>query len=89
MMDEDYEIVSVQPSDAPPNMSGSDWHCYVIVQGTNTIRGYRRGKIGVVRTAVEDIVSRLNERRIGKRGTVQLVIPSSRKLARQAGEEPL
>lgn len=82
-MEQDYEIVSVQPTEPPKNMAGSNWHCYVIVQGTNTIRGYRQGNLGSVTKAVEEIVMRLNERRVGKRGPVQLVIPSSKKQASQ------
>jgi hypothetical protein len=37
-------------------MVGTGWHCYVIEQGENRIRGYQR----------------LNERRYGKRGRVHL-----------------
>ena len=49
-------------------MGGTDWHCYVIGQGTNTIRGYRQGSLEAVRQSTEEIVTRLNERRLGKRG---------------------
>lgn len=48
-------------------MGGTGWHCYVIAQGTNTIRGYKQGSLEIVRQAVEEIVTRLNERRLGKR----------------------
>ena len=75
-MDELYQIESVQPADPPQDMEGSNWFCYIIVQGTNTIRGYRQGKIGAVRDAVEELVGQLNERRIGKRGRVHLVMPT-------------
>jgi len=72
MTAEDYEIVSVRPAEAPPDMEGTGWHCYVIGQGTNMIRGYRQGDLNAVTTAVEEIVVRLNERRFGKRGRVHL-----------------
>ena len=72
MIDDSYEIISVEPADPPVNTSGSDWHCYVIAQGDNTIRGFRQGNVRSVRQSVEEIVLRLNERRIGKRGRVQL-----------------
>ena len=62
-----YRTDSVQPSNPPPGMDGSDWHCYVIVQGSNSIRGYRPGSHKVVMRAVEEIVLQLNERRFGKR----------------------
>lgn len=81
MTEENYEIVSVRPSEPPPDTDGTDWHCYVITQGTNTIRGYRQGNLNTVTNAVNDIVNRLNERRVGKRGRVHLVMPASRKSA--------
>ncbi|MFQ6007041.1 MAG: hypothetical protein ACE5OQ_16245 [Woeseia sp.] len=68
-----FEIVSIQRTQAPCGGEGSDWHRYIIVQGTNTIHGCRQGNLGAVTSAVEEIVARLNERRIGKRGRVQLV----------------
>jgi len=60
LMDELYQIESVQPADPPQDMEGSNWFCYIIVQGTNTIRGYRQGKIGAVTDAVEELVGQLN-----------------------------
>ena len=70
--EEAYEIVSVEPTDPPGDMVGTGWHCYVIEQGKNTIRGYQRGNIKDVTRAVEEIVARLNERRYGKSGRVHL-----------------
>ncbi|MDH3441440.1 MAG: hypothetical protein OEM63_11855, partial [Gammaproteobacteria bacterium] len=55
------------------------WHCYIIEQGNNTIRGYQQGKITAVRESVEAIVERLNERRFGKRGRVHLDMSVSSK----------
>lgn len=81
MIEQDYEIESVRPAEPPSDMDGSDWHCYVITQGNNRIRGFRRGQPRAVMTAVEEIVSRLNERRMGKRGRVHLIMPSSKKPA--------
>lgn len=72
MIEEDYKILSVQPTEAPLDMDGNDWHCYIIAQGNNTIRGYQQGNIRSVTTTVEEIVVRLNERRMGKRGRVHL-----------------
>jgi hypothetical protein len=66
---EDYAVVSIAPSGSPRDMPGTDWHCYVITQGDNTIRGYRQGKIDSVTTFVAELVERLNERRLGKRYT--------------------
>lgn len=68
-----YEMVSVQREDPPSGMEGADWHHYVIAQGTNTIHGHRQGDLKAVTLAVEEIVAQLNERRMGKRGRVNLV----------------
>lgn len=68
-----YEIVSVLRAEPPSGAEGTDWHRYVIAQGTNTINGHRRGNLKTVRRAVEEIVAQLNERRLGKRGRVNLV----------------
>ena len=68
MIEDDYKIVSVESTVPPENLGGTGWHCYVIKQGTNTIRGYRQGSLEAVRQSVEEIVTRLNERRLGKRG---------------------
>lgn len=74
-----YEIVSVRRAEAPPGAEGSDWHRYVIMQGTNAIHGCRRGNLKTVTWAVEEIVAQLNERRLGKRGRVQLVMTPKNK----------
>ena len=76
---EEYAIVSVEPTSPPRDMDGTDWHCYIIEQGNNTIRGYQQGKITAVRESVEAIVERLNERRFGKRGRVHLDMSVSSK----------
>ena len=68
-----YQIVSLQRSKPPRGFEGSKWHRYVIGQGANTIQGYRQGDIGPVRTAVEQLVAQMNERRVGKRGHAHLV----------------
>ena len=69
-----YEIVSVQRGEPPAGAEGSDWHNYVIAQGANTIQGCRQGSLKLVTGAVEEIVAQLNERRLGKRGRVHLVM---------------
>ncbi|GBF31398.1 hypothetical protein MnTg04_01359 [bacterium MnTg04] len=72
-MGQPYEIVSVQRAEPPPGLEGSDWYRYVITQGDNTINGCRQGNLKAVTMAVEEIVVQLNERRLGKRGRVNLV----------------
>ena len=68
-----YKIVSIQRAEPPTGAEGSNWHNYVIEHGTSTINGYQQGSLKVVTTAVEEIVAQLNERRLGKRGRVNLV----------------
>ena len=70
---EPFEIVSVRRTKPPYGFQGVDWYHYEIVQGTNTIHGYRQGNLAAVTSAVEQIVTQLNERRMGKRGRVHLV----------------
>ncbi|MGI9203204.1 MAG: hypothetical protein ACR2Q3_04305 [Woeseiaceae bacterium] len=76
LIEEAYQIDSVTPADPPAGMEGDDWHCYIIMQGTNSIRGYRQGKRRAVMTAVEEIVAQLNERRFGKRGRPKKAEPA-------------
>ena len=80
---ESYEIESVSPAEPPQGMDGTNWHCYIIVQGTNKIRGFRQGNRKAVMAAVEEIVTQLNERRGGKRGRVHVQLPSAKKQTRQ------
>ena len=82
MLDEDYEIVSVEPTDPPEGMVGSDWHCYIIEQGRNRIRGYQQGGVKSVTRAVEEIVARLNDRRYGRSKRVHLTMSSPAKKAK-------
>ena len=72
-LDEPYEMVSVRRAAPPPGEAGTNWYRYVIVQGKNTIRGYRKGELKAVTSSVEEIVAQLNERRSGKRGRVSIV----------------
>ncbi len=74
-----YEILSVKRTETPPGAEGSNWHHYVIVQGPNTIRGYRQGNLKAVKSAVEEIVVLLNERQLGNRGRVNLMPTPKRK----------
>jgi hypothetical protein len=72
------QIESVEP---PTEGAGKYWCKYTIVQGTNTITGYRQGGVKAVRKAVNEIVADMNQRRMGKRGRVHLT-PSSKPKAK-------
>lgn len=78
-----YEIVSVRRTDPPHGGQGSSWYQYEIVQGENTIRGYRQGSLKVVTRDVEEIVAQLNERRTGKCSRVQLVMSTPSKAGKK------
>lgn len=67
-----YHIVSIQKTDSPPGgADGSDWHRYEIAHGTNTISGYKQGKLDDVTRAVEENIEQLNERQFGKRARTE------------------
>ena len=72
LAEEGYKVLSIEPSDPPPDMEGKDWHRYVIGLGDSRVRGYQRGNLKAVTQSVQDIVARMNERRFGKRGRVHL-----------------
>ena len=61
MIDERYEIVSIEPTEPPGDLAGTGWQCYIIQQGQNRIHGYQQGTARAVTQAVEEIVARLNE----------------------------
>ena len=69
---EQYELENIEKAKAPDGGSGTGWFRYTIIQGQNTITGYRQGSQRTVTRAIKDIVIELNERRVGKRGRVHL-----------------
>jgi hypothetical protein len=56
---------SVTPVATPSGCEGV-WHSYVIAQGDNQITGLRAGGYAEVTRLVDEMIERLNERRIGK-----------------------
>lgn len=73
----DYYLLSIEQTPAPRDSVGDDWHVYRIGQGKNVITGYRRGTAALVTAEVEQIIGGLNERRMVKRGRVNLTSPRS------------
>jgi hypothetical protein len=51
---------------SPPDGGEGVWYSYVISQGTNTITGVRAGTQAEVEALLQEMVERLNERRVGK-----------------------
>jgi hypothetical protein len=69
--------VSTRRVPAPAGADGSvgdEWYHYVICRGTgvNVVVGRRQGNLESVTAALEEMVERMNQRRTGKYGRVQL-----------------
>jgi hypothetical protein len=58
------DVISEVPA---PDGSGDIWQQYVISQGDNTITGLRPRSRGEVASQLEEMVARLNLRRMGKK----------------------
>jgi hypothetical protein len=74
-----FSMGTVESIDPPAEGAGKYWCKYTIVQGHNTITGYRKGGVKAVRQAVAVIVADMNQRRMGKRGRVHLTSSSKPK----------
>jgi hypothetical protein len=61
LLGEPFRLDSISEVAAPEGAEGL-WQQYVIVQGTNTIKGLRAGTRAEVNLQVESMVERLNER---------------------------
>ena len=80
-----FSVGSIESVEPPEEGEGKYWCKYTIVQGTNTITGYRQGGVKAVKKAVGEIVADMNQRRMGKRGRVHLT-PSSKSKAAAAAK---
>ncbi len=69
---EPFALKSITKSAPPEGVDTENWHRYVIIQGKNTIVGQLQGTKASTERAVLEIIERLNERRRGKTGRVQL-----------------
>lgn len=76
---EPFQLVSIARSEPPEGASGKDWYTYVIAQGKNTIEGRRQGSKANLTASVEEMVDRLNERRMGKSGRNHLRLAPKKK----------
>lgn len=65
LLETPFKIDCVSRSDAPAGADGV-WHRYVISQGENLITGVRAGSYAEVTSLLNEMVERLNERRLGK-----------------------
>lgn len=67
-----FRIIEFARADPPAGQPESEWYRYVISQGRGSMSGLRQGTRESVAAAVEDIVLRMNERRLGRFGRVHL-----------------
>lgn len=82
---EPFRIVEFAKVDPPSGQPDSEWYRYVISQGRAAMAGMRQGSRESVIAAVEDIVNRMNERRLGRSGRVHLKMGSNPKSEQSAG----
>jgi hypothetical protein len=75
-----FAVGNIESIAPPVEGAGKFWCRYTIVQGSNTITGYRQGGVKAVKKAVGEIVADMNQRRMGKRGRVHLT-PSAKSQA--------
>jgi len=59
-----YQVISVEKSDPPEGMPGSNWHHYVIGHGQSRIEGFRTGTLRAVTDHAEAYAEELNARGI-------------------------
>jgi hypothetical protein len=76
-----FSMGMVESTEPPSDGAGKFWCKYTIVQGHNTITGYRQGGVKAVKAAVAVIVADMNQRRMGKRGRVHLTSSAKPKAA--------
>lgn len=69
---EPFRIVEFARAEPPAGQGKTEWYRYVISQGRDPMAGLRQGTRESVTAAVEEIVLRMNERRMGKFGRVHL-----------------
>jgi len=65
---EAFRLVAIERAEPPNGAAGKNWFRYTIRQGGNAINGYLQGTANGVKTAAEQIVGQLNERRAGRWG---------------------
>jgi hypothetical protein len=68
MVTQPFKIIELTKTDAPDAEDTREWHRYVISQGDKPIVGLRQGSKRSVKMAIDEVVLRMNERRLGKTG---------------------
>jgi len=57
-----YVLISVEKTDAPEGLPGSNWHEYIIERGSSQIVGKKPGSLKVVTEHAKAMILDLNER---------------------------
>mgnify|MGYP001822200539 FL=1 len=71
------EITNAEP---PSGAETKNWYRYTITRGSQrAVVGHRQGSLKSVKVAVEEVVTRMNERLYGKSGRVHLTPPSKKR----------
>lgn len=76
---EPYTLDSVTSCDSPLEDDGRSWHRYIIAQGENRIVGHQPGSVDSVRRGAEEMVVKLNDRRLGTAGRTNIKLGTNRK----------
>jgi hypothetical protein len=63
-----FKIIELSKTDSPETTDEREWYRYVISQGDKPIVGLRQGSKQSVKAAIDEVVLRMNERRMGKTG---------------------
>jgi hypothetical protein len=63
-----FKIIELTKTDPLESDDEREWYRYVISQGDKPIVGMRQGSKRSVKAAIEEVVLRMNERRLGKTG---------------------
>lgn len=61
-----FRVVELTRTEPPDEEDDREWYRYVISQGDQPIVGMRQGSKRSVKAAVDELVLRMNERRLGK-----------------------
>ena len=75
-----FIVGEITKADPPAGADTKNWYRYVITRGAqNAVVGHRQGSLKSVKVAVDEVVTRMNERLYGKSGRVHLTPPSKKR----------
>jgi hypothetical protein len=75
-----FTIGEITKAEPPSGAETKNWYRYTITRGSQrAVVGHRQGSLKSVKVAVEEVVTRMNERLYGKSGRVHLTPPSKKR----------